>query len=247
MKQIIFFAFIVFIIFYNFEFFNSDHLKLLSKNELENILINNSDNYYDTFTELDLKVRDVKSIDEYKNKIKNIHYKSNNNEYNNILYIINKIDNIFKQYNIIGFDGNKASKIKWNIGIINSNIYEHGLPHTRNDVIIISNNILNNNKLEITLFHEKIHIYQKLYPNDIKNYFINNGFYISKKNTNLIRANPDTDNYIYKNKNNQEMMCVYNNNPTSILDVSYIPNNDIKNEHPLEYMAYMIQSEFYNL
>lgn len=247
MKQIIFFAFIVFIIFYNFEFFNSDHLKLLSKNELENILINNSDNYYDTFTELDLKVRDVKSIDEYKNKIKNIHYKSNNNEYNNILYIINKIDNIFKQYNIIGFDGNKASKIKWNIGIINSNIYEHGLPHTRNDVIIISNNILNNNKLEITLFHEKIHIYQKLYPNDIKNYFINNGFYISKKNTNLIRANPDTDNYIYKNKNNQEMMCVYNNNPTSILDVSYFPNNDIKNEHPLEYMAYMIQSEFYNL
>lgn len=246
MIQIILLILIIIFLFCSFECFINNNLKLLSKNELENILINNNDNYYDKFTELDLKVRNVNSIDEYKQKIKNVHYKCNYIEYNQILYAINIIDNILKNYNKIGFNGNKASNIKWKIGVINDNIYENGLPHTRHDVIIIPKNILNNNRLKTILLHEKIHVYQKIYPNDIQKYFINNGFIKSRKKTINVRANPDIDEYIYINKNNEEMMCIYNKNPSSILDVSYLPSNNIINEHPLEYMAYTIQSELSN-
>jgi len=157
------------------------------------------------------------------------------------LYVINKINNIFKNYNIIGFDGNKASNIKWKIGIINNNIYEAGLPHTRNDVIIISKSTINSNRLINILLHEKIHIYQKLFPDDIQQYLIVNNFTKSRKKIENIRANPDIDEYIYTNKNGQEMMCIYNENPVSILDVTYIPDNDNNNEHPFEYMAYTIE------
>jgi len=246
MIKIILLILIIIILFFSFECFNNDNFKLLSKDELQNILINNTDNYYNRFSFLDLQVRNVHSIDEYKKKIKDVYYKCNNNEYNKILNAINNINNVFKKYNIIGFDGNKASNIQWKIGVINGTIYENGLPHTRGDVIIIPNNILNSYRLKNILLHEKIHVYQKLYPDDIQQYFNNNGFIKSRQKTENIRANPDIDEYIYKNKNNNEMMCVYNNNPSSILDVLYFPNNDIKNEHPLEYMAYTIELELNN-
>jgi hypothetical protein len=243
MIKIIFLIFIVIILFYNLECFENSNFKLLTRNELQNILINNTDNYYDRFTNLDLKVRNINSIDEYKTKIKNIWYDCNFNDYNKILNAINKVDNVLKKYNTIGFDGNKAANIKWKIGVINSNIYENGLPHTRGDVIIISKDILYNYKLKTILLHEKIHIYQKIYLNDIQKYLIYNNFTKFKIKTENIRANPDIDEYIYKNINGQEMMCIYNENPSSILDVLYFPNNDITNEHPLEYMAYTIETK----
>lgn len=228
------------------EYVKNDNLHILSKNELFNILLNDNDNYYKKFSELDLKVRNVNSVDEYKQKISNIYYECNSIEYSRILYAINKVDNVLKKYNIIGFDGNKASNIIWKIGVINNNIYEYGLPHTRGDVIIISKNILNKPTLESIFLHEKIHVYQKIYNDDIHKYLIDNNFVKLKIKTSNIRANPDIDEYIYTNKNNEEMMCIYNNNPSSILDVSYYPNNNIINEHPFEYMAYTIESELKN-
>ena len=240
--------FIIIILFYNLTFlltecFKNNNLQLLTKNELLNILINNTDNYYNRFTQLDLKVRNVNTVDEYKKNIINIFYDCNSYEYNQIIDAVNKVDNVLKKYNIIGFDGYKASQIKWKIGVINSNIYENGLPHTRSDVIIIPKNILYNNKLKTVLLHEKIHIYQKIYSNDITQYLINNNFTKSRKKIKNIRANPDIDEYIYKNINGQEMMCIYNENPSSILDVLYIPNNNSENEHPFEYMAYTIEKK----
>ena len=233
---------LIIIIWWYLEYFTNDNLKLLSKYELSQLLLNDTDNYYKRFSSLDLKVRNINSIDEYKNKISNIYYNCNSNEYNKILKATNKINTVLKNYNIIGFDGNVASNIKWKIGIVNGDIYENGLPHTRNDVIIISNNVLNNYRLINVLLHEKIHIYQKLYPNDIQKYLINNKFVKSKTNHNNIRANPDIDEYIYKNENGQDMLCKYNQNPNSILDVTYYPNNEIFNEHPFEYMAYNIEN-----
>ena len=82
-----------------------------------------------------------------------------------------------------------------------------------------------------------------MFPDDIKQYLDNNGFTFSRVKTENIRANPDIDTNIYKNNNGQEMMCIYNDNPKSILDVSYFPNNEMMNEHPLEYMAYNIEFE----
>ena len=192
---------------------------------------------------MDLKVRNVESIDEYKNKIKNTCSNIDSVMFTKLLYSTNKINKILEKYNIIGFNGNKAANIKWKIGLINDSIYENGLPHTRNDVIIITKQVLNSYRLETTLIHEKIHVYQKLYPDDIKEYLNTNNFKISRPKTNNVRANPDIDEFIYKDSNGNEMYCEYNENPKSIFDVIYYPNNSVSNEHPLEYMAYNIESE----
>jgi hypothetical protein len=54
--------------------------------------------------------------------------------------------------------------IKWKIGLVDGNLYESGLPHTRFDLIIIPLKLLNRifgmNQLINTLIHEKIHVYQ---------------------------------------------------------------------------------------
>ena len=234
---------IIIILFSSLEFFKNDELQVLTKEQLLNILLNNNDNYYERFTNLDLKVRNVNSIEEYKKKIIHVCDSCNSMEYKKILLDINKVNKILKEYKIIGFDGNKAANIKWKIGIVNNNLYENGLPHTRGDVIIIPKNLLNSYRLKNILLHEKIHVYQKMYSYDIQQYFENNGFVKSRYKNVHVRANPDIDEFIYKNKNNEEMMCIYIDNPNSILDVTYLPYNDIINEHPLEYMAYTIESK----
>ena len=219
--------------------YNNINIKILTKKELQLILINNNDNYYNTFSDLDLYVRNVKNIKEYKQKIMLAPININKPLQNKIKETVQKINLLFYNYKIVGFDGKKANKIPWIIGIIDNNIYENGLPHTRDDTIILPKNILTSDNLLSTLIHEKIHIYQKLYPNDINKYLKYNNFIKINKIYKNKRANPDIDNYIYM-RNNKEYKCLYNI-PNDFNDVIYYPINKSRYEHPFEYMAYKIQ------
>jgi hypothetical protein len=216
----------------------------LTKSELEKTLINNKDKYYDNFNENDLRVRNIDNINEYYNIIKNscINISSNYSKIlDNAITIANQKINKIK---INGFDGNKAMKIQWIIGIFKGKDYEYGLPHTRNFIILLPESILKNtNSIVRILIHEKIHIYQKMYPDDIKIWLKYNGFikYKIKNKKDNIRSNPDVDNYIYKNSQDQILMSVYNELPFTINDVKYYPINDYKYEHPFEYMAYTLE------
>jgi hypothetical protein len=56
----------------------------------------------------------------------------------------------------------------------------------------------------------------------------------------LIRANPDLDEFIYKDENEDEMINKYKSEtPQGINDI--IPS---KNEHPFEVMAYEISEDY---
>ena len=79
-----------------------------------------------------------------------------------------------------------------------------------------------------TLIHEQVHVYQKKYPNELNYYLKKNNFTKLKKRTKYdnIRANPDLNNYIYKDSNNNTYKAVYNLNPKSIEDITYYPYND---------------------
>lgn len=225
----------------------TNNIKILNKDELQNILINDSDNYYDKFTDLDLSVRNVKSVQEYKKKIFNSPITIDDELKNIINKQCNLIDLTLKKYKIQGFDGDKASKIGWNIGIVNDKEYEFGLSHTRKNVIIIPKYLITMQRLFNTLIHEKIHVYQKLYPEDMEIYLKNNNFKkISNINKKYIRANPDITNDIYVNKENKLLICQYNSNPQNISDVTIYPINEDKYEHPYEYMAYTLEKEISN-
>jgi len=229
--------------------FNNNSNIFLSKSELEKYLIKDYDSYYKNFNETDFKVRNIKSLDEYYEIIKKscITISDTEQEYLNKYINIanNKISN-FKDAPK-GFDGKKCSKLEWKIGLVNDDNYEAGMPHTRNDLIILPKKLLNmsSNTLVSTLIHEKIHVYQKQYPSDIELYLKENGFkkHSHKSNFKNIRANPDLDDFIYTNKNGQLMRSIYNNNATDINSVTIIPENSVEHEHPLEYMAYYIQNK----
>lgn len=230
----------------NFENFEKNII-FIEKNELFNILKKDSDNYYKSFYRNDLIVRNINNEDDY---IKLIDLSIDNfNEYekNKIIKCINDINIIFKNINYDWFNGIKANNISWKIGCIKGKLYENGLPHTRNDIIIISKediNKLNFIKLKKTLIHEKVHIYQKIYNNDVQKYLFKNKFtkFKTRNEYDNIRANPDLDNIIYKDNNNTIYKAIYNTNPKSVEDITYFPINTQLYEHPFERMAIEIEN-----
>jgi hypothetical protein len=226
-----------------------DNIIFLDDNEILNILINNEDQYYNTFYENDFYARHIKNIDDYKELIKKSVNNFSEEQKNKLSKCIYNADLYFSKLNIDWFDGSKNNKIKWIIGCVKGKLYENGLPHTRNNIIIISDdniNSYNENKLTKTLIHEKVHIYQKIYKNDINIYLKKNNFYKIKKRDMFdnIRANPDLDNWIYKDDKENIYKAIYNENPSSIEDIQYLPIHNQTYEHPYEKMAIDIENKY---
>ena len=242
------FTIFVFVILYILfeKLFNSPII--LSQQDLLNHILYCPDDYFSKFNETDFKVRNVSSLDEYKKKIKDSTCKPSNK----ILYKLKKAINIanlrikrlsYKYKNTYyGIDLDKLNRIRWKIGIVCNDNYENGMPHTRHDVIIISSNDIYSDSLKTlsdTLVHEKIHVYQKLYGEDVELYFKLKIIKKIKKNTksDYIPANPDIDNYTYINNKNIVYRAKYLPNATSIHDIK-LPFGDDAFEHPFEEMAY---------
>jgi len=255
MYSYLFLYVIIIILFYIINFNlnkkNTEHftesILFLRSDELLNILKKDDDNYYKTFFNNDFFSRKIKNIDHYMNYIELSVTEFNNDEKNKIISCIDEVNTIFNNLYFEWFDGKKANNILWKIGCIKGKLYEHGLPHTRGDIIVISKEKVNNytkKKLIKTLIHEKIHIYQKIYPNDVNKYLIENKFYkIKKKDINdNIRANPDLDEWIYKDIKGNIYKAIYNDNPLSIEDITYSPKDNQSYEHPFEKMAIFIEN-----
>lgn len=197
---------------------------MLSKKALTLYLYSDPDNYYSSFTKYDLRARKVSSIKEYLSNIKKSVSFFSTFEKQKIRNFISQIDEKMKYIKINGFDGEKATRLPWIIGCVIGDLYEDGLPHTRNNVIILPRDCID---IE-TLIHEKVHVYQKIYKEEMKEYLKQ---FEKEPRHELSRANPDIDNWIYS-KNGKRFSCVYRSkNPKSIQDVVG------KYEHPFEILA----------
>ena len=234
------------------EYFNNNEIIFYRKNNLYNILKKDQDNYFKTFFDYDLKVRNVDNVEEYYQKMYNSICNPDIDIINKITNYISNIKLKITNYKLTnnfynGINLTKFLDLKWRIGFVCDNNYENGLPHTRNNIIILNKNkidISSDIKIMKTLIHEQIHIYQKEYPNEVNKYLNNYGFKKIKereKNDN-IRANPDLDNFIYQDKNYNTYKAIYNNNPNSVEDITYYPYNEQFYEHPNERMAIEFES-----
>ena len=226
----------------------NQNIIFLDNNELFNILKRDDDNYYKSFYDIDYKVRNIQNIEEYINYIKESTINFNNYEKNKIKTCANDADIFFENLNYEWLNGKKMNKIPWKIGLVEGKLYENGLPHTRSDIIIISKDSVINysyKKLTNTLIHEKVHVYQKIYKNDILKYLNNYNFIKIKKRDvkDNIRSNPDLDEWVYKDLDNNIYKAVYNKNPSSIEDITYYPINKQSYEHPFEKMAIFIENK----
>jgi hypothetical protein len=227
------FIFIISIIYFYYNNKNNN-IKFLSKEETIEFIRNDNDNYIKNLSIYDLRARKVNTNDEYKEKVINdcLDFTKEQKEKLNICSL-----NAEKYFN---------NNEKWIFASINNN-YEEGFPHTRKNIIFLSPNVINYDEIELTktLIHESIHIYQRYNKKEIKKYLKENQYSISryKPVVSLIRANPDLDNYIYKDRNGIEMVAYYKNEyPNGINDIK------LKNyayEHPYEKMAYDIADDYY--
>jgi hypothetical protein len=228
---------------------NFSLINFLSKENIEDIIYNDYDKYYDRFYKIDWIARRVNSKDEYINLIKtnNVCSEFNSNEKDRLTKLINQIETNFKtNLNKINIPIDLLLQTPWNIGLCKGTIYENGFPHTRNLNIILSDYhlTLSDSELCKILRHEKIHIFQKAFPDITLNYLSKYNFKISGRRTpeSMIRVNPDTNDDVYINSNNVLLSCKYNSmNPLSINDVNTTSQLD---EHPLEFMAIDLEEKF---
>jgi hypothetical protein len=259
---LLFFIILIILIFVNYIFKNdinenfSNKIIFYKKNILFNELKRDNDKYFSSFFDMDLKVRHVSNINEYYdilynslcepdeiiiNKIKDYIFKIKNIIKMQIEKLKRKNKNIYElRYKYVNLE--KFNELKWKIGFVCNNNYENGLPHTRDDIIILNKNkvmINSDNKNIKTLIHEQIHIYQKKYPSEVIYYLKEMNFNRIKKRTKYdnIRANPDLDDYIYNDNDGNTYMAKYINNANSIEDIIYYPYNKQLYEHPNERMA----------
>ena len=226
---------------------NNNNIYFLNKNQLYNFLKHDEDKYFESFYKNDYISRNIKNIDHYLDLIKESVSDFDNNEKNKIIKAIYEVNQFFSNIKYNWFNGEYANQIKWIFGTVKNKNYENGLPHTRNNIIIISKNDIKNyshDKLIKTLIHEKVHIYQKIYKLHVQIYLKQNNIKIFKKRDEKdnTRSNPDLDNYIYIDSNNNIYKAIYNKNPKSIEDIKYTPFPNQSSEHPFEKMAIFIEN-----
>jgi hypothetical protein len=132
--------------------------------------------------------------------------------------------------------------MQWVFAQTRGEVYEEGWPHTRANVIFVSSDMdsYSYTKLVHTLVHEKLHLFQRAYPEKLAQILDSTGYVRWKHRVGepRIRANPDLDPWIYVDpRTGKPMMAHYNSDtPTDLGDVDTAPEN----EHPFERMAYEV-------
>lgn len=234
---------LIYITHFIINYYQINHIVFLDKKQLQDFLMKDPDHYYKSFSKKDLSMRKISSPSDYDFLIEKSCRDFNVYEKNKIISCVSKVESSLKTINEPWFDGAKAYKTQWKFGCVTGKMYEGGLPHTRYDVIILPEYVVTNytdEQLSKLILHEKIHVYQKMYPKDIHKYTQYHHFYkkIRRNEVHDARANPDLDEWIYNDSNNQSYMALYKADSTNITDVTFYPNNSHFYEHPYEKMAY---------
>ena len=215
----------------------SSKITFLNHHEALLHLVKDDDNFYNRFNALDLQARNCKNVSEYKDMMNESITDFNNQEVEIIKKLVLEICKLdWSQINQQWVNVEKFKQIPWKFICISGRKYECGLPHTRSDVIIIPKHQIQDTKdFKNTLLHEQLHVYQKTWPKEFNKFLQQQGwkFHQSYSKCSVCRSNPDTNKIIYK-KNGEKHVAHYNQNPTSIMDVTYFPVNQWKYEHPNE-------------
>lgn len=157
----------------------------------------------------------------------------------------------------------RLSSMAWRFVFLSSKCdIENNFPHTHYDTIFLykPNYFKLSAYSRVTLLiHEKIHIYQRMYPIPyhnilFKHYNLRVDSMIHRhKDFKRVRINPDTNVLIYKDIDDSYVLPIYNKNASRLRDVenrTYYGNNPRKTkyriigkeEHPNEAIAYYLSN-----
>jgi len=210
---------------------NKQQIKLLSAVETKDFLLSDSDGYIERLTKADLKARNIDGL--YKDFLNSAVYVDCPK---NMVSVIADADALIAQFSDLE-DGwvnkSKLQDLPWIIGI-SPDGYEFNLPHTRGQVIMLPELVDAS-----TLVHEKLHVYQKMFPKDFEKYLHKQGFTLSKKSV-ARAANPDADTQVYE----RDGVQWYGHYINEGRDVKYTPINSPRYDCPREYAVYTLVERY---
>lgn len=220
-------------------------LYILSQQECIQFLQKDHDDYVKQLTPADLHARGVSSRDDYIDQIVQAAHNVSQHEYEAISNATRVVNTFLTTTSRLGVPSDVLYRIPWKIAVTRGHKYEEGLPHTRHDIIFIDVSLIKLPTLANTLLHEKVHIYQRMYPHEVEEWLSKRNYMrVGKRSSReLTRANPDVDEWIYMDKKtNTEMIALYNSKrPYGISDVTLL---NAAFEHPFETMAYEVAASF---
>lgn len=190
-------------------------------------LVVNQSTYFDSLTQLDLQARRVNSRDVYKKRYLNGITRFSNAHKNTLNKLVRQADTY-----IAGSGCQKLRNIRWKFAYLNDSDVENGFPHTLGDIVVLTSSFFKSqpNKQLETIIHEKIHVYQRMYPLETNEYIINVLNFeiknIAGAVRDKIRSNPDLNNITY-GRGNYAFAQVFKDSPMSLYD-SYPAKIDIK-------------------
>lgn len=209
--------------------------------------------YFDNMNNFDLKVRGALTRKAYKNMYLQgfMNFSTNQRKIiENCLTIAN--NKLHKNFA-------RLYSIPWKLAKIDASL-ENGFPHTLGDVIILSDAFFSRpiGDMTATLIHEKVHVFQRLYPKETLEIVKSMGFqtYDIDKKTLRYRSNPDLPHTCY-GTHDGPIVQLYNDNPVTLFDsrpILITPTKEItitshdlglpsyvhQVEHPYEIMASII-------
>ena len=114
--------------------------------------------------------------------------------------------------------------------------YEGGYPHTRQNIIFLPITVSNmsDHSLTALLAHELVHVSQRAFPEIAQNTLAAHGFFRIRPvvREDNVRANPDTDSYMYTQSVPEQYRSI---SPSGITDIIQ------GGRHPYEVIAYSVQ------
>jgi len=229
------------------EAYNRRYYHFFTKEQTKNFFAQDKDNYIQDLTDLDIKAQRSKSKQDYQQKIILSADDFTQDEKKKLERAMQQADRALETIELTGFDGKKASKLPWIVALTRGKVYEDGLPHTRENVIFLSDKIFDSTEKQLAriMMHEKIHVYERLFPNDMQKWLKQNGYtrYKKWKTFKRARSNPDIDDWVYLSPDKKPMLVEYTSTtPNTIHEVRYPDGHDYTTEHPNEVLAYQLET-----
>lgn len=182
------------------------NIKLLSGKETSEFLRADRDGYVSRMTRMDFVARGMHP-DVYIKTIAETALRTaplSSIEQKKLFDCIQKADAFFYRCVRTPIDGTVVARMPWNIAFVSGQVYEHGLPHTRDDVIFLSTDILSvpAEELARTLVHEKVHIFQRANIEAMEMWLAENNYEAFDRIANRdfesdFRSNPDIGDWYY--------------------------------------------------
>ena len=224
----------------NIEFFN--------KSKTVKFFLDDEDNYVGNLTKYDIISLGCKNHQEYIQKSCEDARDFTDFEKQKLEIACTEADDFFRnQLDIPYVDNITLANMPWILAKTKGEVYEEGYPHTRMNVIFITDNVVDSSMKNLVrvLIHEKVHVYERLYPQLMNKWLKYHGYKPHKrlKDYKLGRSNPDLDGWVYTDKNGKENVAIFKNeNPKGIDDATYAYDrkDGYMAEAPNETLAYYI-------